>query len=867
MEKKIFKILLIEDNPDDAELMKRRLYKSADARFAVTVSRTLRDGLDQLAANSPDLIICDLGLPDSHGLDTVNRILTEAPHAPLVVLSGFDDEATAIKAVQAGAQDYLVKGQLEGVYMERSLFYAIERSRLQQELEQHSREILSIQANLLKILEKNADAIIVVGGDKRILFTNPAVETLLGLAQKELINQSFKYPLDGGSSAEIEINRPDKTRTIAEMRVVDITWEGKPAYLASLRNITKRKKAEDACRESEEKFYKVFRSSPEVIVISRFSDGTMLEVNDTFFKLTGYTREEIIGKKSSEIGIWAGDENRDAMATALKEQGTDRYQERKVRMKSGEIRTWLFSAEIANINNEPCILSVTTDITERKKAEEALCFSDAAFKSLHESVIATDTEYVITHWNEISAQIYGIEASRAIGKKLLDVIEIVETYPGENDKRFKMLEANGYYQEEQMHRTKHGEVWVNVNCQAIEDGHKRYGWVALATAITQRKMAEEALKRSEEKYRTIFENTGTAIAIIETDTTISMVNDEFARITGWTKNNLEGKVKWTDLVHKVDLEKMSEFHRLRREGAAVPKEYEFKFHDKTGHVKDASIIVSLLPETKQSLVSMADITERKKAEEKLRKIDQMKSEFLSNVSHELRTPLATIKGYSTLILDYYARLDPDETRDYLKSIDISTDRLTKLVDNLLDTSRMEAGLLKLEKSPTNITQLIKGVGTEASVRADQYHFMVKSVKRPLKVNIDARRIRQVLDNLIDNAVKYSPPGTEIQLSAGKLGNDVLVSVTDQGPGIPTGELKNIFERMYRIEQRMYSGAEGIGLGLYICQKLVQSHGGRIWAESAPGGGSTFRFTLPITGAKKKTKAITESKGLPDRKVR
>jgi signal transduction histidine kinase len=128
---------------------------------------------------------------------------------------------------------------------------------------------------------------------------------------------------------------------------------------------------------------------------------------------------------------------------------------------------------------------------------------------------------------------------------------------------------------------------------------------------------------------------------------------------------------------------------------------------------------------------------------------------------------------------------------------------------------------------------------------------VKPLKRLPKVNIDAKRIRQVLDNLIDNAIKYSPPEKEIMISAEKSDNELFISITDQGPGIPAGELSKIFERMYRIEQRLYSGANGIGLGLYICQRLVQAHGGRIWAESTPGQGSTFKFTLPLTTTKKK----------------
>ncbi len=229
----------------------------------------------------------------------------------------------------------------------------------------------------------------------------------------------------------------------------------------------------------------------------------------------------------------------------------------------------------------------------------------------------------------------------------------------------------------------------------------------------------------------------------------------------------------------------------------------------------------------------------------------MKSDLLATVSHELRTPLATIKGYSTLILDYFDRLDTEETRDYLMSIDTSTDRLAKLVNNLLDTSRMDSGLLKLEKDPTNIVKLIRGVVAEASIRAENYRVVVKSVNNLPKVNIDAKRIRQVLDNLIDNAIKYSRPQKEIVISAEKINNELLISVADSGPGIPAGELIRIFERMYRIEKRVYTGADGIGLGLYICRNLVEGHNGRIWAESTLGQGSVFKFTLPLIRIKKK----------------
>ena len=198
---------------------------------------------------------------------------------------------------------------------------------------------------------------------------------------------------------------------------------------------------------------------------------------------------QIIGHSSKELNIWVNDKDRVRIINALKKQGRIHNEEIKYHTKSGQIRTGLVSAEIINIGNEPCILSVTTDITERKKTEEALRFSDAAFKSIHESVIAMDTDFTITHWNKISEQIYGIKASEAKGKRLFDIIEIVETHRGENTKRLKLLEENGYHQEEQLHRTRHGEVWVDVSLQAIEENDKRHGWVALASVITQRKMA------------------------------------------------------------------------------------------------------------------------------------------------------------------------------------------------------------------------------------------------------------------------------------------------------------------------------------------------------------------------------------------
>jgi K+-sensing histidine kinase KdpD len=240
--------------------------------------------------------------------------------------------------------------------------------------------------------------------------------------------------------------------------------------------------------------------------------------------------------------------------------------------------------------------------------------------------------------------------------------------------------------------------------------------------------------------------------------------------------------------------------------------------------------------------------ERRKMEWELHKyqeLDKLKTDLLSTVSHELRTPLATIKGYATMLLEYDRRLKRDEKREYLIAIDKAADRLAELIDHLLDTSRLEAGLLKLERMPTSISKLMREAVADARIREPKRRIELELERGLPKLTIDAKRIRQVVDNLIDNAIKYSPEETKVMVGARRVGQEILVSVVDQGVGIPEEELPKVFDRMYRLEQRLTGEMRGMGLGLAIARGLVEAHGGRIWAESEMGKGSAFYFTLPI----------------------
>jgi PAS domain S-box-containing protein len=727
MGKSTIKVLLIEDNADDAELLKRRLLKSSVAKYAVTAANTLCNGLDQIEKNKPDLVISDLGLPDSHGLDTVTRILCQAPDMPLVVLSGFDDEATAIKAVKAGAQDYLVKGQLESVYMERSLFYAIERSRLQREVEQHALEILNVQGNLLKILEKNADAILVIGEGKRIMFTNPAVESLMELSQKELINQPFDYPLDGGSSTEIEIKRQDKSRMIAEMRVVDITWEGKAAYLASLRNITERKQMEEALRDSEKNLRTYLESAPDGVYISDIF-GTFIYGNKRAEEIIGYKKEELIGNNFLKLDI-------------LPEKYT------------------------------PKVIELLALNTARKP-----------------------------------------------------------TGPDE----FELKRKDG------------NRIWVEINTTPIsQKGEVQV--IGFVRDISKRKKYENALRESEEKFSKAFRASPVSIVISTIDDGIMLdVNDTFLRLTGYPRKEVIGR-KATEVNVWASLKQRSEMvETLSEKGAIRNKEYEFRMKSGEIHTWLFSAEIAAINNQPCILSVSTDITEHKKAEEKLHRLDQMKSEFLSNVSHELRTPLQSISGFTKLIL---AGQVPDQATqtEFLGIVDREALHLGNLINSLLDMSRLEAGRFQINKRLMPVKESFTDpMKSFQSLAKDKNITLKEEIPEQLpEMEVDGDRLRQVVINLLGNAIKFSDPGGCVTVRVVEQPGKLLFQVADRGIGISEEAKKHLFERFYRAEGEMVRG--GTGLGLYISRQIIEAHGGRIWAESELGEGSTFSFTLPLNG--------------------
>jgi two-component system, OmpR family, sensor histidine kinase KdpD len=219
-------------------------------------------------------------------------------------------------------------------------------------------------------------------------------------------------------------------------------------------------------------------------------------------------------------------------------------------------------------------------------------------------------------------------------------------------------------------------------------------------------------------------------------------------------------------------------------------------------------------------------------------------ELFSILSHELRAPLTTIKGSSRTLLRHGAALEAGTARQLLRDIDQEADRLHRLVDNLLELARVGSGpsALKTESMPVDV--LLRRVVADATPRAGTRRLRVRAPADLPQPSIDPVRIEQVVRNLVDNAVKFSPATGTIDVSAARQQDAIVVTVKDDGPGVAPEYQHRVFERFFRVE-REGSNVAGAGLGLAICKRFVELHGGRIELESPPGQGAAFRFTLPL----------------------
>jgi len=369
----------------------------------------------------------------------------------------------------------------------------------------------------------------------------------------------------------------------------------------------------------------------------------------------------------------------------------------------------------------------------------------------------------------------------------------------------------------------------------------------------KRKLVEKALQESEQRYRTLVESITDIVFTLDREGKFTYLGPTFQDATGYSVQSLIGH-SFTEIIAPEYIESTVDRFRKGVSGEKIPL-YEIELLLKDGERLPVELnVTSLLDAEGQAIGRLGvarDITQRKQSEKKarevetLKEIDRMRSGLLANVSHELRTPLASIKGFTSTLLRTDVKWSEEEQRDFLETIDHESNRLIRLINDLLDMSRIDAGGLKLAKRSYQITEILDSISNGLAILTE--HHRLQTIVPPdlPSVFVDEMRIGQVLTNLVENAVKFSAEGTQITIEAQPDDDQVNIIVTDEGIGIPIESQSKLFDRFYQAESIVTGRKHGTGLGLSICKGIIEAHGGRIWVASKMGEGAKFGFTLPV----------------------
>ncbi|MEW6571642.1 MAG: ATP-binding protein [Nitrospirota bacterium] len=364
----------------------------------------------------------------------------------------------------------------------------------------------------------------------------------------------------------------------------------------------------------------------------------------------------------------------------------------------------------------------------------------------------------------------------------------------------------------------------------------------------ERMRNRQALRESEEKYRTVFENTGSATIIVEEDTTISLANTKFEKLSGYTKEEIEEKRSWRIFFDDEDLEKRNKYHYARRiDPGDVPTSYEARFIDRQGNIRNVLLTVSVIPGTSKTVESLLDITERKKLEEQMLHTEKLASigTLAAGVAHEINNPLAVILGFSDLLMDKFSE-DP-ESYEILKTIQKQGNNAKSIVENLLSFVRYR----EHREEAVDVNRSIEEV---LAVKSNTLSINNISVLREMSgsipaVRADPNELQQVFFNIINNAVPAMKGGgtltIQTRLIEKKESRDVEIRISDTGVGISPEHRSRIFDPLFTTKQV----GEGTGLGLTVSYAIIRKYGGSITFETrvkgeAPDSGTTFIVTFP-----------------------
>ncbi len=518
----------------------------------------------------------------------------------------------------------------------------------------------------------------------------------------------------------------------------------------------------------------------------------------------------------------------------------------------------IFQITIRGLAGLDCAMVYGTDITDQKELENRF---DSIITSATEAIIMIDGAGLTTVWNHAAEKIFGYTASEVMGGKISEFI-IPERYINrhiEGVRRFQEtgVGVNAGKTLELSALRKGGEEFpIEISYGAPINLDGKFHAVAIIRDITERKEMEHKLQQSMAEQKTILDSAGVGIAMVK-DYHAVWWNKAFTTVLGYDLGDTN-KIRIEDLFlsgaecHK----KESESRRKLSAGETVTLEGKVE-HTNGKEIWVRRVLKAVDPsDLSKGIITIGeDFTERKVIEEELRNAkikaesaNRAKSQFLSSMSHELRTPLNGILGFADLLKgEFYGKLNEKQS-EHTGQIVRSGKHLLALINDLLDTAKIDAGAMDLDLTECSVEDAVISAQSMISRQAEKKGLsLVNSFEPPgMTVKADLRKFRQILINLLSNAVKYSPSDGEIGIRVMKTdGALVRIEVSDEGIGIAEDQLQKVFSEFHQVDRARDEQLGGTGIGLALTRRLVELHGGKIGVTSEPDKGSVFWFTLPL----------------------